>query len=93
MEKEQFPYKTCEIWQTGNVKKLLIDRGEESGYRWDLLQFYEKERYVVQMFAASFIPKEEVLEIGKQIKIYEKDDFYEREKEKSINKKVTLGEK
>ena len=93
MEKEQFPYKTCEIWQTGNVKKLLIDRGEESGYRWDLLQFYEKEGYVVQMFAASFIPKEEVLEIGKQIKIYEKDDFYEREKEKSINKKVTLGEK
>ena len=93
IEKEQFPYKTCEIWQTGNVKKLLIDRGEESGYRWDLLQFYEKERYVVQMFAASFIPKEEVLEIGKQIKIYEKDDFYEREKEKSINKKVTLGEK
>lgn len=63
MEKEQFPYKTCEIWQTGNVKKLLIDRGEESGYRWGLLQFYEK------------------------------DDFYEREKEKSINKKVTLGEK
>lgn len=93
MEKEQFPYKTCEIWQTGNVKKLLIDRGEESGYRWGLLQFYEKEGYVVQMFAASFIPKEEVLEIGKQIKIYEKDDFYEREKEKSINKKVTLGEK
>ena len=67
MEKEQFPYKTCEIWQTGNVKKLLIDRGEESGYRWGLLQFYEKEGYVVQMFAASFIPKEEVLEIGKQI--------------------------
>ena len=41
MEKEQFPYKTCEIWQTGNVKNLLIDRGEEPGYRWGLLQCYE----------------------------------------------------
>ena len=55
MEKEQFPYKTCEIWQTGNVKKLLIDRGEESGiWMGSALRFYEKEGYVVQMFAASF---------------------------------------
>ena len=80
MEKEQFPYKTCEIWQTGNVKNLLIDRGEEPGYRWGLLQFYEKEGYVVQMFVASFIPKEEVLEIGKQIKFMKKMIFMKEKK-------------
>ena len=93
MEKEKIPYENCEIWKDGRVKNLLIDGGEEAEYRWNLMQFYEEEGYVVEMFAASFIPKEEVLEIGKQIKIYEKDEFSESEKEKSINKKVTLGEK
>ena len=93
MEKEKIPYENCEIWKDGRVKNLLIDGGEEAEYRWNLMQFYEEEGYVVEMFAASFIPKEEVLEIGKQIKIYEKDEFSESEKEKITKEKITLGEK
>lgn len=93
MENEKIPYENCEIWKDGNVKKLLIDRGEEPGYRWNLMQFYEEEGHIVQMFAASFISKEEVLEIGNQIKIYEKDEFSESEKGKITKEKVTLGEK
>ena len=93
MEKEKIPYENCEIWKDGRVKNLLIDGGEEAEYRWNLMQFYEEEGYVVEMFEASSIPKEEVLEIGKQIKIYEKDEFSESEKEKITKEKITRGEK
>ena len=93
MEEEELPYEAYEIWKTGNTKNLLVDKGEGNGYRWNMLLFDEKKGHIVQIFAAHFIPKEEVLKIGKHIKIYEKEDFPKMKKEEIEKKTVQIGDK
>lgn len=93
MEEEELPYEAYEIWKTGNTKNLLVDRGEGNGYRWNMMLFDEKKGHIVQIFAAHFIPKEEVLKIGKHIKIYEKEDFPKMKKEEIEKKTVQIGDK
>ena len=93
MEEEELPYEAYEIWKIGNTKNLLVDRGEGNGYRWNMLLFDEKKGHIVQIFAAHFIPKEEVLKIGKHIKIYEKEDFPKMKKEEIEKKTVQIGDK
>lgn len=93
MEEEELPYEAYEIWKTGNTKNLLVDRGEGNGYRWNMLLFDEKKGHIVQIFIAHFISKEEVLKIGKNIKIYEKEDFPKMKKEEIEKKTVQIGDK
>lgn len=93
MEEEELPYEAYEIWKTGNTKNLLVDKGEGNGYRWNMMLFDEKKGHIVQIFAAHFIPKEEVLKIGKHIKIYEKEDFPKMKKEEIEKKTVQIGDK
>lgn len=64
MEEEELPYEAYEIWKTGNTKNLLVDKGEGNGYRWNMMLFDEKKGHIVQIFAAHFIPKEEVLKLS-----------------------------
>ena len=58
-----------------------------------MMLFDEKKGHIVQIFAAHFIPKEEVLKIGKHIKIYEKEDFPKMKKEEIEKKTVQIGDK